>query len=103
MLKTFYQRIIVAIKAVPRGKVATYGQIARYVGNPGAARHVAYILHASSRKENLPWHRIINSKGSISLKKGHGYELQKRLLEDEGVVFDNDDRVDLARFGWIDS
>ena len=100
-VKKAQKEIIDLIKAIPSGKVATYGQIACSAGNPTAARQVAYILHSSSRKEELPWHRIINSKGGISLKKGHGYERQKQLLLDEGIVFDNDDRIDLLRYAWF--
>jgi methylated-DNA-protein-cysteine methyltransferase-like protein len=99
--KSFSERVITLIKAIPKGYVATYGQIARRVGNPGAARQVSYILHSSSRKEQLPWHRVVNSRGSISLKRGHGYELQKQLLLDEGVIFDDDDRIDLQHYGYI--
>jgi len=98
--KTFYDRVVKFIKSIPAGKVATYGQIAEYAGNPRAAREVAYILHSSSEKEDLPWQRVINSKGHISMKPGHGYELQKRLLEDEGIVFDKEDRVDFDEFLW---
>ena len=98
--KGFYDRVVRLIKSIPAGRVATYGQIADYAGNPKAAREVSYILHSSSEKEGLPWQRVINSKGSISLKRGRGYELQKRMLEDEGVVFDGDDHVDLVRFRW---
>lgn len=101
MRKSFYQRIIDIIKRIPEGKVATYGQIAQYAGNPRAARQVAYILHSSSEKENLPWHRVINSKGGISLKHRRGYELQKQLLKKEGVVFDEDGCIDLKRFQWV--
>jgi methylated-DNA-protein-cysteine methyltransferase-like protein len=96
----FYERVVKIIRSIPDGKIATYGQIADYAGNPRAAREVAYILHSSSDKERLPWHRVINSKGGISLKPGRGYELQKKMLEDEGVVFDDEDRVDLVRFRW---
>ena len=98
--KGFYDRVVKFIRSIPAGKVATYGQIADYAGNRRAAREVAYILHSSSEKEELPWHRVINSKGRISMKPGHGYELQKRLLEDEGIVFDADDQVDLEKFLW---
>lgn len=98
--KGFYDRVVRLIKSIPAGRVATYGQIADYAGNRKAAREVAYILHSSSEKEDLPWQRVINSKGSISLKRGRGYELQKKMLEDEGVVFGDDDHVDLARFRW---
>jgi methylated-DNA-protein-cysteine methyltransferase-like protein len=98
--KGFYDRVVKLIKSIPAGQVATYGQIADYAGNPRAAREVAYILHSSSEKEDLPWQRVINSKGSISMKPGHGYELQKRLLEDEGVLFNEEDRVDFQQFLW---
>ncbi len=98
--KGFYDRVVRFIKSIPPGKVATYGQIADYAGNPRAAREVAYILHSSSEKEDLPWQRVINSKGHISMKPGRGYELQKRMLEDEGVGFDEEDKVDLDRFLW---
>jgi methylated-DNA-protein-cysteine methyltransferase-like protein len=102
MPRPFTERVIITIKKIPRGKVATYGQIASYAGNPGAARQVAYILHSSSQKENLPWQRVVNSKGGISLKRGHGFELQRQLLLDEGVAFNNDDRIDLERFAWLE-
>lgn len=101
MPKSFYQRVIAIIKNIPEGKVATYGQIATYAGNPRAARQVSYILHSSSEKEDLPWHRVINSKGSISLKPGHGYELQKQMLKKEGITFNENDCIDLKRFLWI--
>ena len=96
----FYQRVVRLIRSIPEGKVATYGQIAEYAGNLRAARQVSYILHSSSEKENLPWQRVINSKGRISMKPGRGYELQKKLLEDEGIVFDEEDAIDLKRFLW---
>ena len=96
----FYQRIVEVIKRIPKGKVATYGQIAAYAGNSRAARQVAHTLHSSWSKEKLPWHRVINSKGTISLKRGHGYDVQKGLLETEGVVFREDDSIDLERFLW---
>ena len=101
MRKSFYQRVIDIIKRIPRGKVATYGQIAEYAGNCQAARQVAYILHSSSLKENLSWHRVVNSKGSISLKPRHGYELQKQMLKEEGVTFGKNDCINLKRFQWI--
>jgi len=93
-------RIIKIIRQVPEGRVATYGQIAVYAGNRGAARQVSWVLHSSSDKENLPWHRIVNSSGRISLKPQRGYELQKSLLQAEGVFFDEDDRIDLEKYGW---
>jgi len=100
MTKSFHQRVIDVIKSIPKGKVATYGQIAALAGNPRAARMVVRVLHSSSGKEKLPWHRVINSKGSISLKPGTGYEVQKVLLKKEGIVFKEDDTIDLKRFLW---
>ena len=97
---SFSQRIKDIIKKIPRGKVATYGQIATMAGNPRAARQVVRILHSSSRKDRLPWHRVINSKGRISLQPGFGYETQKSLLLKERIVFDKDDTVDFERFLW---
>lgn len=61
---------------------------------------VARVLNTAWHKENLPWHRVVNGKGSISLKPGHGYELQKRLLKKEGIVFDDADCIGLEGFLW---
>jgi methylated-DNA-protein-cysteine methyltransferase-like protein len=88
------------IRQIPRGMVATYGQIAAMAGNPLAARQVVRILHSSSKKDRLPWHRVINSKGRISLEPGFGYEEQKSLLLKEGVRFDESDKINLERFLW---
>jgi len=97
---TFFRRIVLVIKKIPRGKVATYGQIAVLAGNPRAARQVAWVLHSASAKEKLPWQRVINSQGGISLPRYGGYELQRALLAKEGVKFDAADRIALARFQW---
>lgn len=96
----FSDRVKRIIKSVPRGKVATYGQVAALAGNIRAARQVAWILHSSSDKHNLPWHRIINSRGSISLKPLYGFEIQKELLQNEGVVFSENGTIDLSRYLW---
>ena len=99
--KGFYDRVVKFIKSIPAGKVATYGQIADYAGNRRAAREVAYILHSSSEKEGLPWQRVINSKGMISLPKGSASaDSQKALLDMEGVEFDERERVDFEQYAW---
>lgn len=98
--ETFTQKVKDIIKKIPPGKVCTYGQIAAYAGNPRGARQVAWVLHSSSRKDNLPWHRVVNSKGGISLKPNYGYEIQKQLLEKEGIIFDSDDTIDFDRYLW---
>jgi methylated-DNA-protein-cysteine methyltransferase-like protein len=96
----FEERVKALIKRIPRGKVATYSQIAALAGNDRAARQVARVLHASSDKDRLPWHRVLNSRGGIALPKGRGFEAQKRLLAHEGVRPDRLGRVELARFLW---
>jgi methylated-DNA-protein-cysteine methyltransferase related protein len=97
---SFAQRVKKVIKAIPKGRVATYGQVAMMAGNPRAVRGVVWILHSSSRKANLPWHRVINRKGKISLSPGQGYEEQKARLQSEGIQFDGEDYIDLNQFLW---
>ncbi len=101
MASEFTERVKEIIKHIPSGKVATYGQIAAFAGNERAARQVVRILHSSSDKDGLPWQRVVNREGKISLKPGSGYEMQKALLESEGVVFDSRDRIDLNLFLWV--
>lgn len=100
MVSSFYIRAIEIIKKIPEGKVATYGQIAKYAGDPRGSRQIARILHSSSEKHELPWHRVVNSNGKISFKPGCGLELQKSLLESEGVIFDKDNKVDFKKYLW---
>jgi methylated-DNA-protein-cysteine methyltransferase-like protein len=84
---------------IPVGKVATYGQIAQLAGNNKAARQISRILHSSSEKYDLPWHRVINSQGRISMRPGDGFEMQKAMLESEGVQVIAD-RIDLIKYKW---
>lgn len=97
MVSEFTEKVITAVKSIPKGKVATYGLIAAICGNVRAARQVSYVLHSCSKKEGLPWHRVVNRSGMISLKE-EGYEIQKQLLENEGVIFDKEDKIDLEIF-----
>jgi len=96
----FEERVKGFIKTIPRGKVATYAQVAALAGNHRAARQVARVLHTSSDEDRLPWHRVINSRGGISLKRGRGFEAQKRLLGSEGVSVNRKGMVDLTSFQW---
>lgn len=96
----FTSQAIKLIRSIPKGKVASYGQIAHLTGLYPSVRRVVWILHSCSEKEGLPWHRVINQKGTISLKPGAGYEEQKALLEEEGIIFDKKGRIDLERFLW---
>lgn len=97
----FTQRAIELIRSIPKGRVASYGQIAGIAGSPGAARQVARVLHSLSRAQRLPWHRVINSRGSISLPRGGGFETQRALLESEGVRVADDGEVDLRGHRWV--
>lgn len=99
-MDAFTQAAIETIKRIPGGKVSTYGRIALMAGDPNGARQIARLLHALSRKHNLPWHRVINAKGFISLPKPHAYKKQKALLQSEGVQFDENDWIDLNRYLW---
>ncbi len=96
----FTSRVIEIIRSIPEGTVCSYGIIAAMAGNHRAARQVSRILHSCSQKEGLPWHRVINKQGRISLKPFQGYETQKRLLEQEGVVFDKVGQIDLETYLW---
>jgi methylated-DNA-protein-cysteine methyltransferase-like protein len=99
-------RIIAAIKAVPKGRVSCYRDIAFAAGMPNGARQVVRVLHAMSEKYDLPWHRIIRADGCIALAGGQGRELQIKLLRAEGVRVSKTGhglaaqaRVDLAKYG----
>jgi len=96
-----YQRFYALIDCIPRGRVATYGQIAREAGRPRHARHVGYALRALPPGSKLPWYRVINSRGEISARPSEGYPLQRERLLAEGIVLDRRGRVDLERFGWV--
>lgn len=91
----FTEDVISIIEMIPRGKVMTYGQIAAYAGIPRGARQVSRILHSMSEKYNLPWHRVINSKGSISLTGEAGF-IQAQMLVNEGIEV-IDKQINLAK------
>lgn len=94
------QRIEEVVRAIPRGTVATYGQIAALAGNPRAARAVVWVLRRGDAIHPLPWHRVVNSQGKISLPPGDGGDIQRALLLDEHVSVDPDGRIDLNRHLW---
>ena len=94
----YTEKVIQIIKAIPAGKVMTYGQIAKEAGNPRAARQVARILHTMSKKHKLPWHRVINGKGQITIKDDATYHEQILSLEAEGIEVNEFGRVDLQKY-----
>jgi methylated-DNA-protein-cysteine methyltransferase-like protein len=96
-----YLQIYKIVRRIPRGRVATYGQVAELAGLDGHARQVGYALHAVPSSMKLPWHRVINARGEVSSRtRGDSHELQRQLLEAEGIAFDERGRVDLRRFRW---
>ena len=100
-----WQRFYRVVRRVPRGRVTTYGAVAALAGLPRHARHVGYALHALvAGAEKVPWHRVLGSRpggrAAVTIKDPSASDLQRRLLEAEGVVFDGKGLVELGRFGW---
>src|SRR5512136_2297805 len=99
--KVVYSRIYKIVNHIPYGKVATYGQIAQLAGIPGHARQVGYALHNLPDGSGVPWHRVINQKGQISLISDiFARSRQRELLESEGIVFDSDGVIALEKYQW---
>ncbi len=86
------------VRKVPRGRVVTYGQIARALGMPRGARTVGWAMRAC--EDDVPWHRVVNARGEISVRPTAGFHEQRARLQAEGVRFDRDGRIDLDRYGW---
>lgn len=97
---TSYERIFAVVRRIPRGRVATYGQIASLAGMRNGARRVGYALFSLSSSTALPWQRVVNAHGGISLDALNGGLTQRLLLEREGVMFDAKGRIPLTRFQW---
>jgi len=97
-----YDLYYAVVRRVPRGRVATYGAVAREAGLPGRARQVGYALAALPDGHDVPWHRVVNARGEVSRRSAAvGYErLQQSLLEAEGVRFSEAGRISLDDFGW---
>jgi methylated-DNA-protein-cysteine methyltransferase-like protein len=98
-MSELYEKIYATIRKIPRGKAATYGQIARLAGIGPHARMVGYALHALTPEKKVPWHRVVGAGGKISLR-GEGESIQQTLLEREGVRFDARGRIPMEEFGW---
>ena len=99
----FFDQVYLLVQQIPRGKVASYGQIAALLGHPRAARTVGWALNAlvDTPDRKVPWQRVINHAGRITIARaGLDPEVQRRLLEDEGIEFDRGGYVDMKRFRW---
>ena len=96
-----YERIYAVVSKIPRGKVATYGQVAELAGLSGHARQVGYALHATPEESAIPWQRVVNAKGEISPRSDPQVDgVQKSMLDAEGISFDANGRIDLGRCRW---
>ncbi|MEH7453148.1 MGMT family protein [Gottfriedia acidiceleris] len=97
-MESFTSKAIEIIKNIPPGKVMTYGQVAKLAGSPRGARQVVRILHSMGQKYQLPWHRVINTKGEIGIQDEEGFLKQKRFLQDEGVKFTSERTINLKEY-----
>jgi len=97
-----YDRFYDVARRVPAGRVTTYGTVAREAGLPGRARQVGYAMAALPDDHDVPWHRVVNARGEVSARRGGSAfeQIQRAMLEAEGVVFDDRGRIDLDGFGW---
>ncbi len=98
---SLHERIYSVVRRIPAGKVATYGQVARIAGGCSALM-VGFALASLTPAKDVPWQRVINARGYISPHgAGFGSAMQRVLLEDEGIEFDQTGKVDFSRFGWL--
>ncbi|HEY0461676.1 MAG TPA: MGMT family protein [Pyrinomonadaceae bacterium] len=99
--KSYREKVYKIVREIPSGRVMTYGQIAAILGEGYTARTVGYVMHAAD-SENVPWQRVINSQGSCSTSKLFlPYNVQQKMLEDEGVAFSEKGRCDLEKYRWF--
>ena len=96
----YTKEVIRIITSIPAGKIMTYGQVAKLAGSPRSARQVVRILHSMSDKYNLPWHRVINSKGELGIPDQEGYTMQRFILLSEGVEVSEKGSIDLKKFQY---
>lgn len=100
-----WERFYRVVRRIPRGRVTTYGAVAACAGQPRHARQAGYAMAAlAAGADEIPWHRVLGrrarDRATIAIQDPAAADLQRRLLEREGVVFDDDGCVDLGRFGW---
>ncbi len=96
-----WERVYAVVRRIPRGRVATYGDVAALAGLPGRAREVGWALHALDDESRVPWQRVVNARGEVSLRgEPAAARVQRALLEREGVRFGANGRIDLAKRRW---
>jgi len=100
-MENSFDKIYEVVKSIPPGKVATYGQVAAYAGNPRWSRVVGFALHVNPNPGTIPCHRVVNRFGEVSSAFAFGGEnMQIKLLTGEGVMFNADGRIDLSKYQW---
>lgn len=102
-MPSFFDQVYVVVRQIPRGRVASYGQVAALLGHPRAARTVGWALAAlrDNDEPDVPWQRVINAQGRVSIRNlEHAPEEQQMLLEAEGIEFNAQGKVDWKRYGW---
>ncbi|OGO40537.1 MAG: hypothetical protein A2Z03_01080 [Chloroflexi bacterium RBG_16_56_8] len=95
---TLFTRVYALVRRVPRGRVVTYGQVARALGLPHGARTVGWAMRVCPNQ--VPWHRVVNARGEISIRPTTGFHEQRARLKAEGIRFDRAGRIDLKKYGW---
>ncbi len=101
MEHSVFEKIYAVVRAIPPGRVTTYGTVATLAGNPRWARVVGYALHANPQPGVIPCHRVVNRHGQVATGFAFGGgTVQRELLESEGICFESDGHIDLARYGW---
>ncbi len=101
MSEKFFERVYNLVASIPKGKVATYGQIAKMLGAPKWSQIVGYALHVNPCAQKIPCHRVVNRFGQVCSGFAFGgAQAQRQLLEGEGVVFESDGSINLKRFQW---
>jgi methylated-DNA-protein-cysteine methyltransferase-like protein len=94
----FFSRVYALVRKIPRGRVVTYGQIARTLGMPRGARTVGWAMRVCD--DDVPWHRVVNARGRISVRPTNGYHEQRARLKEERVKFDREGKIDLNKYAW---
>ncbi len=96
-----FKKIYEVVSRIPKGKVATYGLVARMAGNPRWSRVVGYALHNNPAPGVIPCHRVVNREGKVAESFAFGgSDIQRKMLEDEGIVFEADGHIDLEKYLW---
>ena len=101
LLENFAPRIYEIVMLVPRGRVTNYGAIAQIIGDPTCDARLVGSAMAQVTSDSVPWQRVVNRQGTISIHDPFGKNIQRQLLEEEGVHFDSNDRIDFKDFGWM--